>query len=179
MSMTTTTRSPLFAIPALALALAGCGGAISPEGQPEEDNTRQAQTNYPLCRWWGGGFTQLTQDQMNHLYYDINPTPHAEKAYQPGDPAPPISPRPTYADPSGRITVLQTVMYNRSGYAGLYYGATTSFRVHTPAGTVMCEDSAPIPFRFDIPNVNKNLGYWIQPMTVNSMAKILPTNLAQ
>lgn len=177
--MKTKPLSLLFAIPTLALALAGCGGPDSlPQGEPDDDNTREAQATYPLCRWWGGTFTTLKQDPMNHLYYDINPTPHAEKAYQPSDPAPPVSARPTYADAGGRITVLQTAIYNRSCNPGPCYGTSATFRVHSPAGSVVCEDTGTIPFRFDMPNVVAGRGYYIQPMTLNTMAKILPTNLA-
>lgn len=178
-----TTVQTLATAALLALTLAHCGAPTESQGVPDDDTSRQAQgatsPAYPLCRWWGGGVTTLTQDQMNHLYYDINPTPHAEKAYQSGDPAPPISQRATIADSQGRITVLQTALYNRSGTAGVNYGTTAHFYVHSPRGTVLCEDYAAIPFRLDIPNLAAGGSYYIQPMTLNTQAKILPTNLAR
>lgn len=164
----------------IALSLAHCGGPIDNNGIPDEDNTRQAQhaTTLPLCRWWGGRTTTLTQDAMNHLYNDINPARHSEKAYQAGDPSPPIATYPTYADSTGSITVLVTSLYNRDGANGVRYGTVAHFVVHTPRGTPICEDSAAIPFRFDFPNLRPGNGYYIQPMTPNTQAKILPTNLA-
>lgn len=166
----------------LTLALSSLVGCAPTEGVPEDDNTRTSQraTTLPLCRWWGGGNpATLTQDAMNHLYYDINPTPHSEIAYQSGDAAPPVATRPTYADATGSITVLQTSLYNRDGAQGVRYGSVTRFVVHSPRGTPMCEDYGTIPFRLTIPNLTAGRGYYIQPITVNTQAKILPTNLAR
>jgi hypothetical protein len=181
--MATSTLKALFVLAPLSFAVIGCIGADSGADESDEDGTVQEAeqaVSYPLCRWWGGGNpVQVSQDTMNHLYYDINPNPHSEKAYQSGDPSPPIAVPPTYADASGSITVLQTSLYNRSCNPGPCYGTTATFRVHSPRGTVMCEDSGPIPFRINIPNVVPGGKYYIQPMTVNTMAKILPTNLAQ
>lgn len=164
----------------LALSLAHCGGPVDNHGDPDDDDTRQSRSAvvYPLCRWWGGRVTTLTQDGMNHLYNDINPTPHSEKAYQAGDPAPPIALNPTYADASGSITVLQTTLFNRDGALGVRYGTVAHFILHSPRGTPLCEDYAAIPFRLDIPNLRPGNGYYIQPMTINTQAKILPSRLA-
>lgn len=163
------------------LALSSLVGCAPTQGEPDDDDTRTAQraSTLPLCRWWGGGLpATLTQDAMNHLYYDINPTPHSEKAYQAGDPSPPIATAPTYADATGSITVLQTSLYNRDGALGVRYGSVTRFVVHSPRGTPMCEDYGAIPYRLTIPNLTPGRGYYIQPMTVNTQAMILPTNLA-
>ena len=162
----------------LALSLANCGAPS--DGMPDDDNTREAQgaVTLPLCRWWGGRITSLTQDQMNRLYYGINPTPHSEIAYQGSDASAPIARAATIADASGRITVLQTSLYNRDGALGVRYGSVVTFAVHTPRGTPLCQDSAAIPFRIDIPNLSAGRGYYIQPLTLNTQAKILPTNLA-
>lgn len=171
----------------LSLAAVGCVGAELQAEQADDDHPMGADgpvgeaeqaSSYPLCRWWGALPVTITQDQMNHLYNDINPTPHSEKAYQAGDPSPPIASSPTYADANGSITVLDTALYNRSCSPGPCYGTVVSYRVHSPRGTVLCEDSAPIPFRQQIPNLTAGQGYYIQPMTVNTQAKILPTNLA-
>jgi hypothetical protein len=170
----------LLSIPVLALALAHCGAPAENGGEPDEDTTRTAQraTSYPLCRWWGQLPVTITQDPMNHLYYDVNPSPTSEAAYQGSDPAPPIALRPTYADSTGSITVLQTALYNRDGALGVRYGTSAHYIVHSPRGTPMCEDWATIPFRATIPNLSPGRAYYIQPMTVNTQAKILPTNLA-
>ena len=42
----------------------------------------------------------------------------------------------------------------------------------------MCEDSWQIPYRHDIPNLKSGDPYYIEPVMVNTMAKILPTDLA-
>jgi hypothetical protein len=168
----------LVALSSLSLMAVGCVGAEPQEHEESPAGEAEQAVTYPLCRWWGSLPVQLTQDPMNHLYYDINPTPHSEKAYQPSDPSPPIATSPTYSDASGSITVLDTALYNRSCSPGPCYGTVVSYRVHSPRGTVICEDSAPIPFRHDNPNLIGNHPYYIQPMTVNTQTKILPTNLA-
>ncbi len=177
-----TTLQTLATAALFALTLTHCGAPDGDGFDPEDDNTRTAlratSAAYPLCRWWGGRMTTLTQDQMNRLYYDVHASPESEKAYQPGDPEPPIALRPTYADSQGRITVLQTSLYNRSGAAGVSYGTTAHFVVHSPRGTRLCEDWGTIPFRLDIPNLTANGAYYIQPMTLNTQAKILPTSRA-
>jgi hypothetical protein len=168
----------LIALSTLSLTAVGCIGAEPQTNADGPVGEAEQAVTYPLCRWWGALPVTITQDPMNHLYNDINPTPHSEKAYQPSDPEPPIATAPTYSDANGSITVLDTAIYNRSCWPGPCYGTVVKYRVHDPRGTVMCEDSAPIPFRHDIPNLPHNHPYYIQPMTVNTQAKILPTDLA-
>jgi hypothetical protein len=60
--------------------------------------------------------TTVTQAQMQHCYYCPRTGQHAEKAYQPnqGDPAPPVSPVPTFSGRFGIIVILDTTIYNRN-----------------------------------------------------------------
>ena len=122
----------------------------------------------------------ITQDEMNHLYYDINPKPHSEKAYQvPPDPAPPIAAQMTVAGTNGKLTVLVTTLYNRSGTAGVKYGTKAGYAVWTKKNLEMilvCEGEGILPYRDDITLSAGN--YWIQPLTPNTMAKLLPSGLA-
>lgn len=158
----------------LSIVATGCGGMEPAGGEPDEDDTREAQA---ACSAFS--ITTLTQDQMNHLYFDINPTPHAEKAwFYPEEPTPQISPYKTNADANGKITVLQTTLYNRDGFRGVYYGSYATFAIHTSRyGSEKCRFTARMPARVDV-QVDRGGYYWIQPLTPNTMAKILPYNLA-
>lgn len=127
--------------------------------------------------------TTLTQDQMNHLYNDINPTPHSEKAYQaPPDPSPPMAPKKTIADGTGSVTALVTCLYNRSGTAGVNYGSTAAYKIwgKDDSGNFFLVHSGQgaIPYRDDVKLVAGGY-YWIQPITPNTQAKLLPTNVAK
>lgn len=168
----------LFAAPALSLSLAACGGPVGEpinQGDPDDDNTREA-FSLPLCRWWSGGLpSQVSQDTMNKLY-GINPTPHSEKAYQAGDPSPPIAVSPTYADANGCIVVLDTFLYNKETPT-MPRNTPGAYAVHAPRGTGLCQDSGPMPYRQTICNLTPGGAYYIQPLTLNTQAKLLPKNL--
>lgn len=57
----------------------------------------------------------ITLEEMQYDYYQINPYPHAEVAYQPkqGDLVPPVSALSTTTGPSGVLVVLFTALYNK------------------------------------------------------------------
>jgi hypothetical protein len=129
-----------------------------------------------------GSSKTLTHDQMNHLYYGINPRPHSEKAYQKGDPGPPIAADETIADAGGNLTVLVTSLHDKSEPAGVSSGAKASFKILTRASDGkwmdVFEGTGAVPFRCDVTGLVDRGHYWIQPLTPNTQAKILPTSLA-
>ncbi len=180
--MRTSKIRSLLALSTLSLSLAACGGPVDPpvnQGDPDDDDTREA-LSVPLCRWLAGSTapSSLSQDDMQRYYYNINPTPHSEKAYQvPPDTTPPIAVYPTYADANGCITVLDTFVYNKEGTAGVALGTLSAFAIHSPRGTVICQDSASIRYRQNICGLVPGRAYYIQPLTPNTQAKLLPKNL--
>ena len=62
----------------------------------------------------------ITWEQMQHDYYQNNPYPHADVAYQPkqGDLVPPVSALATTTGPSGIMVVLFTTLYNKPAGGG-------------------------------------------------------------
>jgi len=119
----------------------------------------------------------VPQDEMQELYYGINPPRHAEKAFQAGDAAPPISARPTQADPSGGLTVLVTTLYNRDVGARAEY-AVWATATPGPNDRPVFIGSGVTPFLEDL-QLTPSGQYFIQPRTVGTMAKLLPTDLTK
>src|SRR3954470_22915836 len=60
---------------------------------------------------------RIDQSYMQEDYYKINPTPHAEIAYQPnqGDKFPPVATAPTKT-PSGQVVVMMTTLRNQGSF---------------------------------------------------------------
>ncbi|HVV84799.1 MAG TPA: hypothetical protein VHE35_17165 [Kofleriaceae bacterium] len=105
---------------------------------------------------------------MRHLYYDINPTPHAEKAYQSGDAAPAVSAEGTIVDGSGTVVVLVTTIYNRPPF-----GRPGRVSVTDDSGATLATASIATPGRFELRDLEPGTAVFIRPETIGTMAKIL------
>jgi hypothetical protein len=116
----------------------------------------------------------LDYNVMQFLYYELRPTSSSEKSFmQPPNDAPPIAPRGAVADEYGSVTVLVTSLYNdKKRYDGrvaeyAIHGAATGQELHRGKGTV--------PFRDDV-KLKPGVTYYIQPLTPNTQAKLVPTD---
>lgn len=116
--------------------------------------------------------TTTSQERMNDLYYNVNPKPHSEKAYQKTDPAPPVASVATVVGPSGCITVLVTSIYNRAPFPR---GARYRVYADAEGKTLLHEGSGDCPFQDDLSGFERKPGMrvFISPQTVGTMAKIL------
>lgn len=115
-----------------------------------------------------GGQGTIDPATMQALYYGINPPRHAEKAYQVGDPAPPLHPRPTTVGRSGVIVALATTIYNRPPF-----GRIAQFSICDRSGRCLHAASVKTPGRLDIPGFRPGTEVLIRPETPGTMVKLL------
>ena len=80
------------------------------------------------------------------------------------------------------LTVLVTSLHGKGEPAGVSSRAKASFKILTRASDGkwidVFEGTGAIPFRCDVTGLVEGGYYWIQPLTPNTQAKILPTSLA-
>ncbi len=105
---------------------------------------------------------------MQALYYGINPPRHAEKAYQVGDPSPPLHPRPTTVDQSGTIVALATTIYNRPPF-----GRVARFSICDLDGAPLHTLAIRTPGRIDVHDLAPGTDVLIRPETIGTMVKLL------
>lgn len=112
----------------------------------------------------------ITQARMQNIYYHVNPTPHSEKAYQKGDPVPPIATAPTIVGPSGRIVVLTTSIYNKPPFA-----QGTQYHVYADkeGKTLVRQGTGDCPDCDEFAGLQPGSAVYISPRTIGTMAKIL------
>lgn len=110
----------------------------------------------------------LIDPSLMRALYGINPPRHAEKAYQAGDPAPPLSARATVVDASGTITALATTIYNRPPF-----GRAVSFSICDETGAVLTTRTVTAPGRLDVHGLVPGTEVYIQPRTIGTMVKLL------
>jgi len=105
---------------------------------------------------------------MQSLYYGINPRRHAEKAYQMGDPAPPLHPRGTTVGPSGVIVALATTVYNKPPF-----GKQAQFSICDRTGRTLHTATIPTPGKLEIPGFEPGTEVLIRPESMGTMVKLL------
>lgn len=115
-----------------------------------------------------GGGGNCDPGTMGSLYYGINPPRHAEKAYQPGDPAPPLHPRPTTVGKSGTIVALVTTIYNKPPF-----GKLAHFSICDRGGRVLHHGSGATPSRIEFQGLRPGSEVLVRPETLGTMVKLL------
>ncbi len=116
----------------------------------------------------GDGVGNLDPATMQSLYYGINPPRHAEKAYQRGDAAPPLHPRPTTVGRSGAIVALATSIYNRPPF-----GRVARFSICDRGGRVLHAGAVATPGQQRFDGLAPGTEVLIRPETIGTMVKLL------
>jgi hypothetical protein len=111
---------------------------------------------------------------MQFLYYELRPSSFSEKSFmQPPMTAAPIAPRGVIADEYGSVTALVTSLYNDKKR---YDGRAAEYAIHAAqSGQEVHRGGGTVPFRDDV-KLKPGVTYYIQPLTPNTQARLIPTD---